>query len=412
MKETKFGLSALLYYDPIDCIQPYGGAVCNPCNGVKKFMHINSRYIIMSAVMAMTASMPLSAETVSQKEAARLASAFFNAAHGQVMAKPTLVYNGRRLTTDRLFAPFYVYNLGKGGFVIISAENKAFPILGYSLKENFNPEAMGDALKALLTEYARDIEFIRYDSRIPEEAIAAWNDFPSYVDNLLSAQYSATDPDISIDDAAARIDDIVYSDRSNDLSSDIFSPGQWSTMMNDELLQSGSVALGVISDGTVRPMVVHGSKGDYYRIKFDESQTNDWLMRLMATEFLTSGQVADYGHPIIIENESEEEAPFSFYDSFMADMAADRESVTRSIEERLHPSSPVVQSVGGGHFRITLPEEVSLVRVYSLSGSMVERLQYKNTDSAVISLDGLPYGFYFALANGVSGKSYGFKLCR
>jgi hypothetical protein len=60
-------------------------------------------------------------ETVSQKQASYIAQQFFNAAHRQVMAKPKLVYNGKRLTTDHLFSPFYVYNHSTGGFVIISA---------------------------------------------------------------------------------------------------------------------------------------------------------------------------------------------------------------------------------------------------------------------------------------------------
>ena len=141
------------------------------------------------AVLALLSLLPgaAEAETVSRKQALQLATAFFNQAAGRVQAPPRLVYDGRRLTTDRLFAPFYVFNQPAGGFVIISAENKTFPILGYSLKENFDPETMGDAGRALLAGYAREIEMIRYDSRVPEQAIAAWTDFPAYVASLLEA---------------------------------------------------------------------------------------------------------------------------------------------------------------------------------------------------------------------------------
>ena len=48
------------------------------------------------------------AETVSQKEASRLAGLFFNAANGRVMSAPKLVYNAKKLPTDRLFSPFYL----------------------------------------------------------------------------------------------------------------------------------------------------------------------------------------------------------------------------------------------------------------------------------------------------------------
>lgn len=129
------------------------------------------------------------AETVSQKEASRIAEKFFNAAAGQVMAKPKLVYNGKRLTTDRLFSPFYVYNHPKGGFVIIAAENKAMPILGYSLKSNFDPEHVDALQQKLLSEYARDIEYIRYDSRIPFEAIEAWGNIAENIDYTLNRYF-------------------------------------------------------------------------------------------------------------------------------------------------------------------------------------------------------------------------------
>ena len=48
------------------------------------------------------------AETVSRKEANSIAGTFFNAAYGEVTAPPQMVWNGRQLTTDRLFSPIYV----------------------------------------------------------------------------------------------------------------------------------------------------------------------------------------------------------------------------------------------------------------------------------------------------------------
>lgn len=365
---------------------------------------------VVAAILMGAFGFSATAETVSQKEASRVAQMFFNAAHGQVMGKPNLVYNGKRLTTDKLFSPFYVYNLPKGGFVIVSAENKAMPILGYSLKENFDAEDMGDGVKALLTEYARDIEYIRYDSRVPEEAISAWTHLPDYIATMLDARNDATDTLITFEDAGERIGNIEYSDRIYDLSSDIFSPDQWRDMMDEELATSKNVALGIIGGGEIYPAIVHGKKGDYYRINFNGQ--NDWLLRLMATEFLSSGQIADFGHPIIILEETEEEVPFSFYEDFVAETRAEQESRERKYEMSLLPSEPVVRSVGGGRFQISLPEEVVMSRIYNLNGSMVTRQEYRGTNVASVNLEGQPYGFYFALLNGASGKSYGVKLYR
>ena len=216
-----------------------------------KSLNIHNMKRVAASALAMAAvAAPALGETVSQKEASRLAQTFFNAANGQVMGKPNLVYNGKRLTTDKLFSPFYVYNLPAGGFVIISAENKAMPILGYSLKSSFDPDAMGEATKALLGEYARDIEMIRYDSRVPEEAIAAWTDYRAYVASMLSARYDAADPAFSMADAGERVRNIETSGRMDDFSSDIFTPEQWREEINAELRANKSVAL-----------VIFGGKG-------------------------------------------------------------------------------------------------------------------------------------------------------
>jgi hypothetical protein len=141
--------------------------------------------------MALLSPLSASAETVSQKQASKIAETFFNAAYGQYVSTPKLYWNGRQLTTDRLFSPFYVYNHPKGGFVIIAADNKAFPILGYSKSVNFSREKLGDDEYTLLQKYAREVEMIRYDSRTPSRAIDAWGNIAAYIANTLENPYSS-----------------------------------------------------------------------------------------------------------------------------------------------------------------------------------------------------------------------------
>ncbi|MDE6010724.1 MAG: Spi family protease inhibitor, partial [Muribaculaceae bacterium] len=85
------------------------------------------RHIPLLLLPLLAGATPLMAETVSQKQAKELAQKFFDQAYHERTAPVSLVYNGKKLTTDRLFTPFYVYNQPRGGFVMISAENKAFP---------------------------------------------------------------------------------------------------------------------------------------------------------------------------------------------------------------------------------------------------------------------------------------------
>lgn len=128
-----------------------------------------------------TASPRLSAETIGMKQAKAMAQNFFNESRHFVTGPVSYVYNGKDLTNQRLFTPFYVFNSPAGGFVIISAENKAFPVLAYSLKQSFDKSKMTPMVKSILSDFSRDIEMIRYDSRIPSDAIEQWITYPNVV---------------------------------------------------------------------------------------------------------------------------------------------------------------------------------------------------------------------------------------
>lgn len=277
---------------------------------------------LFAVALVLLPALHCQAETVSCKEASKVAALFFNAAYRKATGKPDMVYNGKNLTTDRLFSPFYVFNSPAGGFVIISAENKAFPVLGYSLKEKFNPNTIKDPEKALLSGYARQIEYIRYDSRIPFEAIEAWTDLDNHIGDILKT-----------------------------------------------------------SDGL--------------------------LMKPDAVEFPDVGRPAPSSS---VEEDETDYTPFAFHEEFLAAARAENEERLRIYDEILNPSTPVIKQIGGGHFEIRFPEEITLGRIFNLQGSIVESQTFKNTDTALLTLDREPPGFYLALVAGKSGKSYGVKL--
>lgn len=150
-------------------------------------MEILKRILLLMTVCVFmgTGGHQLFAETVGQKEAKSMAQKFFNESVNYVTPPVTYVYNGKDLTTQRLFTPFYVFNSPRGGFVIVSAENKSFPILGYSLIGKFDKNKMTPMVKSILSDFARDIEMIRYDSRIPSDAISQWSTYPEVVFDML-----------------------------------------------------------------------------------------------------------------------------------------------------------------------------------------------------------------------------------
>jgi len=358
----------------------------------------------------MLLSLPAYSETVSQREAKRVATQFFNAAYGQVMSAPSFVYNGKRLTTERLFSPFYVYNHPAGGFVVVSAENKAFPILGYSLTEHFDPEQMGDATRELLRMYAMHIENVRYDSEVPDLAIAAWQNLPEYINSMLTAPYKASDPPITMDEA---IEELAYTADSYDApasTSGFYSPSQWEDLISEELGRKSYVSVGLVSDKRIIPAIIHGRRGDYYRMRLDGPNRQLW--RLLPTEIISMGEMAVFGNPPLLAEETAEDTPFEFYDSFITETRKEYEADRASIEEHLVVREPQVSWHGLGHYTVVLPEQVLMVRVYSLDGSQVFGDKFRDTNVANINISTLPTGFYFAVFWGASGKPYGIKLFR
>lgn len=349
-------------------------------------------------------------ETVSQKEASRLANLFFNETKGRVTPSPKMVYNGKRLTTDRLFTPFYVYNSPAGGFVIISAENKAWPILGFSFTESFDPNDLNDGQIALLKSFAREIEYVRYDGQEIEATVNAWINFPEYVSSLIKSPSFKTEPTIDGKEADSIVE---YAEKRGEaIYSDLYTPLQWEEMISEELSLKKNVPLVIRNGEDFYPLVVLGEKDGYFLMDFDRE--NEWYIRLNATEVISSEMIGAVMNPIRIETVIEEILPFEEFDSFIDEMARIEEGriSLSSIDKVTIGDKPFLKILGSGHYEVTLPEMVTEARVYNLEGNTVSKRTFKNTNIANIDISQAPRGFYVISLRGESGKPYGFKTYR
>lgn len=345
------------------------------------------------------------AETVSRKEAQRLAQTFFNEMYGRVMSAPAFAYGGKDLTTDRLFTPFYVFNHPAGGYVVIAADNKAFPILAYSREGAFNNDRIDPALKEWLRSAALQIEAVRYDSDIPYEAIDEWHDLNATVYNTLHsdlriapARYTAAEAREAVELSLEQGDDMA-------MTSDVYTPAQWADEIAVQLQREGQTPIAVMKGGEAYTATVDGVAGKYFALRFGEGA--QILCRLFPTEIFSAGQYALLGTPSYTEPEPEAERPFAFFEQEIAPMAVADSGIT------LTPDHPVTDHIGDGHFMITLPlADVESAAVYSLSGRPVQTRKYGATRSAAIDLTAQPHGFYVALLTDADGRTYGFKLMR
>lgn len=376
------------------------------------------KYVTLAVTCAVLAGAGQTwAETVSQKEAARVASLFSNASAGQVMGKPELAWNAKPLTTAKLFTPFYVYNLRNGGFVIIAADNKAFPILAFSRKGVFDHERLSDTQREWLRRYAQDIEMIRYDSRVPDEAIAAWGDLSAYINDVLEREPKNGGIHLfSADEAIERLDNVSNGEDSYLTESELYTPQQWSDMVDNEMRQRGHVIIGMeTSKGQMLPVDVYDGGEGYYLLATENGSpdgTEPWIVRLNATEYLSGTMLADIGNPIDIEVPEPEEDPFAEQDAFLAEVASASERRIAAIEESMHPSRPVIRGYGGAHYEVCFPQEIMLTTVYDMAGNVMFKQKYSESMTANFDLSILPKGLYVVLAEGTDGTSYGVKLWR
>lgn len=382
---------------------------------VARYMDMTDfRHLLTVVSLAACTVLPAGAEIVTHMQAKRLAQEFFNEASREVTPEVEMVYKGKDLTTQKLFTPFYTFNSPRGGFVIISAENKTMPILAYSLTDRFSEDKLSEAERQLLGAYARDVEMIRYDDRVPYEAMKAWGNFPQYVHDLLARRpevvYSAVGaPDAA--EARERIDNLLTLTRSEDLYSDLYSPDQWAQLADEQFARDGYVLMGLLGPEDVSPVIISGRQGNFYRITLTEGHA-PWMALLNATEYLSDGMIADFYSVPILGQAPQEDTAFGFYESIIADFEHDAAERTRSFEERLRPTQPILTHVGGGRFGVTMPSDITLVRLYNVGGAMIGQQTYGGTPTAWIDLGHEPGGFYLAQVFSEGADPVTFKLYR
>ncbi len=114
----------------------------------------------------------LQAKPVDVATAKSLGIKFMNTNTAIRSAKADLVYTA---CADNGQAAFYVFAVQPKGFVIVSADDRAKPILGYSTESNFTPQ-LPDGLMTFFDNYKAGFSqmFANNDERT-EQAVADWN---------------------------------------------------------------------------------------------------------------------------------------------------------------------------------------------------------------------------------------------
>jgi len=133
------------------------------------------------------------AADVSLTKAQTLAASLFNTTRAGGIS---LVWDGTDGT--RSAEPlFYVFNNDGGGFVIISADDRAYPVLGYSDKGSFKLDGMPAQCRVWFENYGKQIEFIRNSGSTQSTEIAnRWKKVtaPETIKDLNTAKWGQQEP--------------------------------------------------------------------------------------------------------------------------------------------------------------------------------------------------------------------------
>ncbi|UXX78999.1 thiol protease/hemagglutinin PrtT [Reichenbachiella carrageenanivorans] len=92
-----------------------------------------------------------------------------------VLAYPTASTNSNARLSSPTNNPYFIYNFGETGFIIVSNEDAALPILGYSFEGTYSENKVFPQLAKWLETYKKQIRFIQANDIEPtQEVTSRW----------------------------------------------------------------------------------------------------------------------------------------------------------------------------------------------------------------------------------------------
>lgn len=126
-------------------------------------------FLIAFAILAIST---VNARPVDANVAKGLGIKFMMANTSVRSTQAELVYTAQTTQGDNAF---YVFSISPKGFVIVSADDRMRPILGYSTESNFNPDYIADGLQTFFDNYEAGVsQMIENDDARTEQAISDW----------------------------------------------------------------------------------------------------------------------------------------------------------------------------------------------------------------------------------------------
>jgi len=141
---------------------------------------INRFIILLFTILYISTS--LFAEVVDLSQARQIATKFYNQKHLITHPGPTETFypTESHFIKDKGELVLYIFNFNDNGFVIVSADDNIYPVLGFSFEGVYIPEFVPDNAQFVIDEFSRQVSFIRDHYTAASDIVkAAWNNLRS-----------------------------------------------------------------------------------------------------------------------------------------------------------------------------------------------------------------------------------------
>src|SRR6056297_527107 len=130
----------------------------------------------------------LFAEQVSIEEAQTIATNWYE----QTLGHSSAIQNYKGETIDG-YPAYYVFNFTEGGFVVVSGNDAAYPVLGFSETGQFDFDMANPSLQKFMEDYKREIRYIVENKISNSKTIEYWQSIKNPVPTL----YKKTEDKVS-----------------------------------------------------------------------------------------------------------------------------------------------------------------------------------------------------------------------
>jgi hypothetical protein len=133
------------------------------------------RLFIISTLLLLCASF-LWGQFVSSEQAAKIGKNYISyAAVGFSEKSPKTISDLKLINTENQNPGIYVINFDEGGFILVSADRRAYPILAYSFEDSFDTGNMAPATQLWISKYLEQFDLIiTQNIELPENITELW----------------------------------------------------------------------------------------------------------------------------------------------------------------------------------------------------------------------------------------------